>query len=158
MKKCFKCEELKPLTEFYKHPQMADGRVNKCKECNKKDVRDNRSDNVDYYRSYDKLRWKSNPNRKRLNSEYARTEAGKESHKKCVTNYIKRYPVKRAAHIITGNAIRDKKLIKQLCEVCNSKTVHAHHDDYLYPMNVRWLCAVHHKEWHDKNGEGLNGS
>jgi hypothetical protein len=40
-KKCFKCGIVKPLDAYYKHPQMGDGHLNKCKECNKKDTADN---------------------------------------------------------------------------------------------------------------------
>jgi hypothetical protein len=37
MKKCFKCGIEKDLNDFYKHPAMADGHLNKCRECTKKD-------------------------------------------------------------------------------------------------------------------------
>jgi len=62
MKKCFKCNIKKDLTQFYKHPQMSDGTVNKCKECNKKDVRDNLYSKKEYYAKYDRERIRNNFN------------------------------------------------------------------------------------------------
>jgi hypothetical protein len=137
-KKCFKCGETKDLSEFYKHAGMKDGRVNKCKGCNKLDVRTNRKSKVDYYREYDKVR-------------------GNRQTKEYRAEYIKKSPVAYKAKNIVNNAIRDKKLFRKPCEVCGiNEQIHAHHDDYLEPLNVRWLCAAHHSQWHSKNGPGKN--
>lgn len=50
-KVCFKCNAEKPITEFYKHPRMTLGVVNKCKVCNKEDVK------KDYYRKSENEDW-----------------------------------------------------------------------------------------------------
>lgn len=39
MKKCFKCGIEKDLSDFYKHKQMADGHLNKCKKCTVTDAK-----------------------------------------------------------------------------------------------------------------------
>ena len=64
VKTCFKCGVEKPLDDFYKHQMMSDGHLNKCKECTKKDTKDNRASNHDYYKAYDLERSKL-PHRKK---------------------------------------------------------------------------------------------
>lgn len=41
VKTCFKCNQTKPLDEFYKHIRMRDGHLNKCKECTKLESKSN---------------------------------------------------------------------------------------------------------------------
>jgi hypothetical protein len=49
------------------------------------------------------------------------------------------------AQTIVGNALRDGKISKLPCEVCGTtNNLHAHHEDYSKPLDVNWLCALHH--------------
>jgi len=47
MKTCFKCKKEKELNLFHKHKGMADGHLNKCKQCVVNDVAQWRLDNPD---------------------------------------------------------------------------------------------------------------
>ncbi len=58
MKKCFKCGKFKNLDEFYKHKQMADGYLGKCKKCTKHDASAHRKANIEAVRAYDRTRTK----------------------------------------------------------------------------------------------------
>tara|TARA_R110000851_G_C12737624_1_gene530483 strand:+ start:80 stop:568 length:489 start_codon:yes stop_codon:yes gene_type:complete len=157
-KECFKCGEAKPLSSFYKHPQMADGRVNKCKECNKKDVSKNYRANIEHYKKYEQGR-AMEPHRVEARDKYIRTDAGREASIRSKRKWIRRNPIKRMASTIVGNAVRDGRLEKPNdCEGCGStpKRLHGHHDDYAFPLVVRWLCPGCHNKWHKENGSGKN--
>ena len=152
MKVCKECNSEKDLSAFYKHPQMQDGHLNKCIECVKKIVKKHRDLNIEKIKAYDRERAKT-PERMAKHREYARSEKGKLSHKKALDNYKKRYPLKYASRVITGNAIRSGKLIRASnCSECGSKEkIEGHHDDYTKPLEVRWLCEKCHKNWHKYN-------
>lgn len=57
---------------------------------------------------------------------------------------------RRNARSKLNHYIRDKHLLRQPCEICGAKA-EAHHDDYNKPLDVRWLCFRHHREWHKTN-------
>lgn len=150
-KTCFKCLQCLPYSHFYKHSKMSDGYMGKCKKCTKLDVTKNRELNLDYYRKYDRKR-ADLPKRVKLRASIAEKWKNDPDLKKRMLkhkkNWSEKNTIKRAAHIITGNAIRDGRLILGLCEVCKKKKVDAHYDDYTKPLEVRWLCRKHHAELH----------
>lgn len=48
-----------------------------------------------------------------------------------------------------SNSIRDGKLKKEPCVICGTtEHVHAHHQDYSKPLDVKWLCAKCHHRVH----------
>jgi hypothetical protein len=133
-KTCFKCGISKPMTEFYVHKQMADGHLNKCKECTKQDEKKRRhGDGRKYVLDYD---------RKRASLPHRREQA-----KRINTEWKTAHPNRRSAQIAVGNAVRDGKVKPLPCLICGMKA-EAHHPDYSDPLYPVWLCSAHHKQAH----------
>ena len=134
MKECFKCKTVKPLSEFYKHPRMADGHVNKCKECNKNDVTSNRNKHIERIRAYDRARGKI-PERVKANTEINRAWRAEDKRR-------------QLGHIAVSRAIRNGSLVRLPCIRCGEAKSLAHHEDYDKPLDVMWLCQPCHKQRH----------
>lgn len=149
---------------------MADGHVNKCKDCNKRDVQQNYKAKHDYYVEYGRQR-ASLPHRVEARRLYAKhleetdPERAKEYRRRSYRNHAAEkmdkqrrdrelFPTKYKARNQMANAIRDGKLKRLPCEVCGDENSHGHHEDYRLPLDVMWLCPLHHVARH-KELKGL---
>jgi len=155
MKFCGSCKAEKKDRDFHIRQASADGLSSKCKSCQK---------------VYDKFR-ANDKSRESARVDYAKTERGKEARNRArqrykeknknkiyesTKKYRKKFPNKAKAHGVVSYAVRCGNLCMEPCEICGESIAVAHHDDYLKPLNVRWLCDAHHKKWHQANGEGAN--
>ncbi len=132
-KRCFKCEEVKPIEEFYRHPQMGDGHLGKCKECTKRDVKQRYQLVIEDRHAYEKNR-NQEPERRSAMGDYRRQGR-------------LRHPDRYKARTSVNNAVRDKKLVKDACCRCGSTNrVEAHHSDYSKPLDIDWVCFKCHRE------------
>src|SRR6185295_8453314 len=52
------------------------------------------------------------------------------------------------AHAMVRIAISNGTLVRQPCRECGKPKTHAHHDDYSRPLDVVWLCHLHHQLHH----------
>ena len=109
---------------------MANGHLGKCIECCRKDSRRNGKTE------------KSKEREKKRNS----TESRKSHINKTSKKWRIKYPEKYKAHIKVNNALRDRKIFKpNACEECSRDLkLHAHHEDYSKPLDVKWLCVECH--------------
>jgi hypothetical protein len=132
---CFKCNIKKPLTDFYPHPQMPDGTVNKCKDCNKKDVKDNYVTNMLKPGYIDKERKRGREKHHRLYSRAVKPYVYKYKDSK---TYAQRYPEKRKA------SLRSQRMKKPFDKA------EKHHWSYNveHHKDVVWLYKKEHMKAH----------
>jgi len=155
MKLCRTCSSEKNECEFGKRKASKDGLASKCKDCQ---------------REYDKSR-ANDADRAAARRQYAKTQDGilaaqkarakwaKENKGKIYEStkaYRKKYPKKCRAHEKVAYEIKRGNLTRKPCEICSEVKSVAHHDDYDKPLDIRWLCQAHHKQWHAKHGQAKN--
>ena len=170
MPTCTKCKTLLDKNEFY-------GRSRVCKTCRKAYQREWAFENKDrlaryradfveknpgYYTQKRKEWAEKNPEkakelekrkyerkREKLGLK-PREQGSKLTLKERQARYYERHPIKAEARKIYRYALRHGKLVKGSCEICGSLEVDGHHEDYTRPLDVRWLCKVHHLEAHEQ--------
>lgn len=152
-KKCIKCGMIKDLNSFYKHPQMKDGCLNKCKDCCiKESIINSKKESVKRYNRNRPNKTERNEKNK-LRMKKLKIE-NYEKYNEIVTkqrkNYRQNHPEKYKATAILNESLRKGEIIKSdFCMFCNKVcNTEAHHQDYSKPLDVIWLCSECHHNLH----------
>lgn len=132
-KSCIRCGMVKPITEYYKHPQMGDGHLNKCKACCRSDATKHRGENLEKVRAYDRNRAKD-PERAKAAAAVAKRWRNEDRRR-------------AAAHNAVARALRAGAIKALPCERCADEKVVAHHESYNEDQRlvVTWLCQTCHE-------------
>jgi len=122
-----------------------------CKSCKNKRWRENRN----------KRKEKGVLNVTKMSREYY-SKKNKEwslSNREKIRDYAReakqRNPEKARARMLLNSAVKSGKILKCNCKVCGSVKSEAHHPDYNNPLDVVWLCRIHHIEEHKKEATEL---
>lgn len=96
-----------------------------------------------WYRNYRKGNKKLREYTRKYNNEWRRKNgyAAEERARE-------KYPEKEYARKVLQKAVARKQIKRGNCEICNKKNGQGHHDDYYQPLNVRWFCPLHHRQFH----------
>ena len=131
---CVKCDESKQKSDYHRCSRDKRGYQQPCAKC----------------RNIIKKEYKKTPKGIEVNRKSGRR--WRKNHK-TKWNAYKREHYRNNPHMKkaykTLHAAQEKDLITpNPCEICGSVDVHGHHEDYSKPLEVNWLCALHHREAH----------
>jgi hypothetical protein len=159
MKKCTKCGEIKPITEFYKNPGNLDGYHGWCKECHRKWRKNYKAVNRDIIRQKDKEYRLNHPNSGKRQLKYREAhreilkERYKEQYKKKMLDPTSKLSFRTHTSIcnslagrkhgkkwedIVGYTVEDlkKHLEKQFTEGMSWNNYGKWHLDHIIPLSV----------------------
>lgn len=142
-KLCPRCDSRKPLEAFFRDRAKKSGRATYCKRCQKEHHEAWRSKNrkalTAQQRSYRATHQEQFRETKR---RYRRRHPDR--NRASQKRWQRANPEKRRAYKRVREALEKGLLEKRPCNVCGSKRVQAHHDDYSKSLEVEWLCSEHH--------------
>jgi len=151
MMKCKKCGEVKNCDDFYLTHRVT------CKKCIRKQViawqKNNRKQVLKTQKTM-----RDRPEFRKKQAEYYRKwyEAkgrGKRSQRqlKQIKSWQKLHPESCRAGSLVQYAVETGKITRpKACVTCKEKRkLLAHHDDYNFPLNVKWLCYSCHQKLHN---------
>lgn len=154
MRKCKKCGKEKDTEDFYSSNKSV------CKECLKERTvlwQKNHLERTKEITAKQIAKRKDDPNYEKKQAKYYR-----EWYAKCGRNRTKRdleivklwrelNPEKCKVHSLVEIALKWGKIKKpKCCSRCgDERKLVAHHDDYEFPLKVRWLCYSCHKNLHN---------
>ena len=139
-KTCCHCKMQGPLALFSKNKECLGGRRGLCRVCENAIKKASRDNNSDLFRERE---------RKAKALQHANMSADKR-HRRSVlaTAMQKKKPHKTKAQGQLKYAVKTGAIVRSSCERCGSANTHGHHEDYSKPLEVVWLCPLHHAERH----------
>ena len=117
---------------FEPRPWQLKKRDFRCVACNRRKWNDWRAKNSEHRAAYEQAH------------KHPRSYVGRHAKK----SSDPRYRMRRKAMAQLAYAIKRGDIIRCPCEVCGETRSQAHHHDYSKPLEVKWLCAKHHRQLH----------
>lgn len=134
-KRCGRCDEEKPVSEFNRMRSAADGRQAYCRQCNALSRRAYYAEN------------RETEHAKML----AYTRENRDAIQRRARRYREQYPERVRATSMVNHAVKSGELphiSTQQCACCGQQAVGYHHPDYSRPFDVVPLCHSCHKRTH----------
>jgi hypothetical protein len=86
--------------------------------------------------------------------QWNKTKGHKTYCRACFSQYHKERAIdpgirlKNVARVKAKDALKKGLIMRWPCAICNDPDAEMHHSDYNKPLDVHWLCKVHHEELH----------